>query len=63
MADDFDVEALLEAPFKKEVNGEVIYFRMLHIIIAVCLQRCFVFHIIDYRSICYLDNNLEYFAV
>lgn len=24
MADDFDVEALLEAPFKKEVNGEVI---------------------------------------
>lgn len=22
MADDFDVEALLEAPFKKEVNGE-----------------------------------------
>lgn len=24
MADDFDVEALLEAPYKKEVNGEVI---------------------------------------
>ncbi len=23
MADDFDVEALLEAPFKKEINGEV----------------------------------------
>ena len=23
MADDFDVEALLEAPYKKEVNGEV----------------------------------------
>lgn len=26
MADDFDVEALLEAPFKKEMNGEVIVF-------------------------------------
>ena len=23
MADDFDVEALLEAPYKKEPNGEV----------------------------------------
>lgn len=23
MADDFDVEALLEAPYKKQVNGEV----------------------------------------
>jgi len=26
MADDFDVEALLEAPYKKEINGEVSEF-------------------------------------